>query len=360
MLVTRVSTDPPPYGEDKPMAANEGVLFVPHAETVDLLTVKEALNIAEDVYRMQGEGSVMTSTPPNFKLDIGDPFYNHWHVKCALLKEVPITGVRLYNYFDNGLRNTVGQLECGRYVILADPMTGTNKAIVEEHWTYAIRSAAATTLPLKWLGPKDPKVVGLVGVGTMGTNALRCLMELYDGIEEIRCTSRRPETREAFADKWSNRLGIKVVPKDTVEEAIRDADIGIGGSTSDEIMCREAWLKPGAAYVSFTRREFEPAGWSKMDKVVVDSWDMNMLMKHFRHSAETGLFTREMLHGEIHELVRGKISARERDDERTLIHTTGLVAHDIAMCHHVYRKAEKLGRGIRLPFTGIGNPGPTD
>ena len=195
------------------MAYEEGVLFVPYADTIDLLTAREALMIAEDVYRMQGEGSVMASTPTSFKLDVGEPFHNHWHVKCALLKETPITGVRLYNYFDDGDRNTVGQLECGRYIILADPNTGTNKAIVEEHWTYAIRSAAATTLPLKWFGPKAPKVIGLIGVGTMATNALRCLVELYDGIEEIRCTSRRPETREAFAAKWSEKLGIRVVPK---------------------------------------------------------------------------------------------------------------------------------------------------
>lgn len=342
------------------MADSQGVLFVPHADTVDLLSAREALDIAEDVYRMQGEGTVMTSTPPSFKLDIAEPFFNHWHVKCALLKDTPITGVRMYNYYDDGDRNTVGQLECGRYVMLANPTTGTAKAFVEEHWTYAIRSAAATTLPLKWLGPRDPKVVGLVGVGTMGTNALRCLMELYDGIEEIRCTSRRPETREAFADTWSKKLGIKVVPKDTIEAVIRDADIGVGGTTSDEIMCRESWLKPGASYVSFTRREFEPEGWAKVDKVVVDSWDMNMLMRHFRNSAETGLFTRDMLYGEIHELARGKLPGRERDDERTLIHTTGLVAHDIAMCHHVYKKAEELGRGIRLPFTGTGSPGPKD
>ena len=338
----------------------EGVLFVPHADTVDLLTVKEALRIAEDVYRMQGEGSVMTSSPPSFKLDVGEPFHNHWHVKCALLKEIPITGVRLYNYFDDGDRNTVGQLECGRYIILADPNTGTNKAIIEEHWTYAIRSAAATLLPLKWLGPNNPRIVGLVGVGTMATNALRCLMELYDGIEEIRCTSRRPETREAFATKWSKKLNINIVPMKAIEEVVTGADIGIGGTTSDEIMCRERWLKSGATYVSFTRREFEPEGWITLDKVVVDSWEMNMKMKHFRNSAESGVFTRDNLHGEIHQLVHGKVPGRESDLERNLIHTTGLVAHDLAMCHYVYEQALENGLGIRLPFTGIGNPGPAD
>lgn len=73
---------------------NEGVLFVPYADTVDLLSVKEALRIVEDVYRMQGEGSVMASSPPSFKLDVGEPFHNHWHVMvivpAGLLRVEPV------------------------------------------------------------------------------------------------------------------------------------------------------------------------------------------------------------------------------------------------------------------------------
>ena len=32
------------------MSDNEGVLFIPYSDTVDLLSAKEALKIAEDVY----------------------------------------------------------------------------------------------------------------------------------------------------------------------------------------------------------------------------------------------------------------------------------------------------------------------
>ena len=83
-------------------------------------------------------------------------------------------------------------------------------------------------------------------------------------------------------------------------------------------------------------------------------------MKHFRATAEAGIFSQEQLHGEIHQLIRGEINGRESDTERNLIHTTGLVAHDIAMCHYVYEKALKKGVGMRLPFTGSGSPGPID
>jgi ABC-type transport system substrate-binding protein len=69
-------------------------------------------------------------------------------------------------------------------------------------------------------------------------------------------------------------------------------------TTSGEIVTREPWLKPGSTFISLARREFDPAGWSKMDKVVIDSWEFNMLQKDFRNTVQTGLFSRERLYAE--------------------------------------------------------------
>src|SRR5438093_7844702 len=206
------------------MASSGGVLFVPYQDTLGLLGVEDALRVCEDVYAMHARGSIVWASPPSFKLDVAEDFNNHWHVKAALLREIPTTGVRLYNYFDDGRRNTVGTLECGRYVVLCDPKTGHGLAFVDEHWTYGIRSAAAATLACKWLGPAQARVLGLVGIGSMGTNALRCLVRLFK-FEEIRCTSLRPETRAAFAKHWSAELGIRVGACDSVEEVVRGADL---------------------------------------------------------------------------------------------------------------------------------------
>jgi len=50
--------------------------------------------------------------------------------------------------------------------------------------------------------------------------------------------------------------------------------------------------------------------------------------------------------------VTGAVPGRESDDERILVHTTGLVSQDIAMCHYIYEKAKERGVGIVLPPTG--------
>ena len=64
---------------------------------------------------------------------------------------------------------------------------------------------------------------------------------------------------------------------------------------------------------------------------------------------ETGQFSRTELYAEIHELVSGAKPGRERDDERILIHTTGLVSQDVALAHFLYRRALEKGVGLWLP-----------
>ena len=80
------------------MTDSRGVLFVPYQDTLGLLSVEDAMRVCEDVYAMHARGSVVWSSPRSFKLDVAEAFNNHWHVKAALLKAIPTTGTRVYNY----------------------------------------------------------------------------------------------------------------------------------------------------------------------------------------------------------------------------------------------------------------------
>src|SRR5262249_58011801 len=111
--------------------------------------------------------------------------------------------------------------------------------------------------------------------------------------------SGRRETGAALARKWSQALGIAVVPKDSIEEVVRGADIAVGCTTSSDVVSREPWLKPGSTFISLARRELDPAGWSKMDKVVIDSWDFNMLQVDVRRMGESGQCSPAQLHAAI-------------------------------------------------------------
>ena len=67
------------------------LIFLSHAETLDLLSPAEAMAVCEDVYRMHAEGTVSWTEPPAFRLD-DDRFHHHWHVKGALLSKSRFPG----------------------------------------------------------------------------------------------------------------------------------------------------------------------------------------------------------------------------------------------------------------------------
>ena len=139
------------------------------------------------------------------------------------------------------------------------------------------------------------------------------------------------------------KLGIPVRTLDSVEEVVRSADLAIGGTTRTDIVSREPWVKRGATFVSLARREMDPAGWAKFDKVVIDDWDCNMGVRDFRAMLDAGEFRREQLHADIGEVVAGLKPGRERDDERILVHTTGMVSHDIGIAWSIFQKARRAG-----------------
>jgi ornithine cyclodeaminase len=324
------------------------VLFVSHDDAKKILTVEETMRICEEVFLMHARDTVVPRIPPAFKLDEDEEFHNHWHVKGVLLKEVPITGVRLYNYYDDGVTNSVGRIDCNRYVVLSDPKTGHALAFVDEHLSYGWRSAAAAVVPMKWVAPTQPKILGLIGVGSMCTGVLECLASMYT-FDEVRVTSRRPESRESFARTWTEKLGMPVKAYDGNEAVARGADIIVGGTTSSDVMIYEEWVKPGAVVISLARQMFELAGFAKMDKVIVDDWELNMRNHYFKKMVDTGLFSHEQLHSDIPQLVAGKRSGRQSPEERILIHTTGFVSQDVAICHWVYEQAKARGLGMLMP-----------
>ena len=76
--------------------------------------------------------------------------------------------------------------------------------------------------------------------------------------------------RAAFAQKWSQALGIPVVPKDSVEEVVRGADIAVGGTTSGDVVTREPWLKPGATVIDVGINRLPPAEGEAKGRLVGD------------------------------------------------------------------------------------------
>src|SRR3954452_14457472 len=134
------------------------------------------------------------------------------------------------DYVDNylhGLPSEFGILN------LFDPRTGMPRAILDATVITDMRTGAVTAIGAKHLARKNSRILGHVGArGTAYWN-VRLLDHLFD-FEEIRVHSRRPESRQAFAERLSAELGKPVHATQDWRSCVEGADIVVEASRLSE------------------------------------------------------------------------------------------------------------------------------
>jgi alanine dehydrogenase len=260
---------------------------------------------------------------------------------------VKVVGDFVANYAA-GLPSELGLLT------LYDPQTGVPLSIMDATLITACRTGAMTAVGARYLARPDSRVLGHVGArGTALWNVV-LLDELFD-LDEIRITSRRPESREAFAQELATVTDTRVRVAATPEETFDGADILIEASrlTEPEPLLRTAWVKPGAFVVPYgTISAVELDLLDVMDKVVVDDWREAQSGRFgaLRRHVDTGRLSAASLYAELGQIVAGHRPGRERNDERILLWHRGLAILDIAVGVAILRRAEQQDIGTMLRY----------
>ena len=326
-----------------------GALYLSDADVRALLDVRAVLDIVEATFRRTFEGRIAWPEPRLFRLDLEQPARARYHVKAAALPDLGVTGVRVVGYriFPDG--SGTGRDDNMRYVLLHDPTSGEPLAIVDEHQSYAVRSAASGVVAARHLARPESSVVGLVGAGRLMRAAAVALAASFP-LRELRVASRSPESRLLFARDLEAHLGdARILPVDTPAEAARDADIVMSATTARRNLLFDRDFAPGAFACGLGQQEIAPDAFAHFDKVVVDDWEQVRSLSDFRAMAECGAFDRPKLYAELPEIVAGAVPGRTGPDERILVRTEGLVTQDVAISHWLYTEAVKRGLGTRLP-----------
>lgn len=315
------------------------------------LTDDEILAAVEAGLHAQGNGQ--TVIEPRVHLVPESSAKGHFNVLRGYVKPMGFAGVKVVGDFvDNYKRGLPSELAI---LNLFDPETGALRAIIDATGITEMRTGAMTALGAKHLARKDSRVLGHIGArGTAYWN-VRLLNHLFD-FDEIRVHSRRPESRNGFAERLSRDLGKPVVATEDWESCVRGADIVVEASRLPEPtpMLRTEWIKPAAFVVPYgTMSAVELSLTDIMDKVVVDDWGQcrkGLPYGALRRHVDEGKVTAENLHAELGQIVAGLKPGRERDDETILFWHRGLSLSDIALGHAMLEKAARLGLGRTLNF----------
>jgi alanine dehydrogenase len=327
------------------------IRFLSAVDVAELsLSDADVLAAVEAALRAQGEGEVVLE--PRVHL-VPDPAIDgHFNLLRAYVGPLGVAGVKVVgDYVDNYKLGLPSELAL---LTLYDPRTGVPLAIVDATGITERRTGAVTAIGARHLARRRARVLGHLGArGTAFSNVMMLDSEL--DLDEIRVTSRRLESREAFGAALREALGKPVQVVETPEEAVRGADVVVEATrlVEPQPLLRTAWIEPGALVIPYgTISAVELSLTTVMDKIVVDDWGQCRQGRFgaLRPHVEQGLLSEANLHAELGQIVAGHRPGRESDDERILFWHRGLATTDVAVGQLLYERALERDLGTVLHY----------
>ena len=326
------------------------VLFLSKGDVdrVDL-GLQEVMDAVEAGLRAHGEKKVVMPSKVHLPIDYPEKLFN---ILPGYVGPADTCGVKVLGDFHRNYAHGVPS-EISTLLLLR-PDTGAPYAIINSTALTWMRTGAVSAVGAKYLACRRPRV--LANIGARGTSWYNVAMldALFD-FEEIRVTSRRPESRERFAAVMSERLGKKVRVEDNAADTVREADIIIDASRlmEREVLVPDAALRPGALFQPYGAvRSTEATLPRYADKFIVDDWNQLLKSGHgqFADLVESGDLREEHVYAEIGEVVAGRKPGRESESERIVFYHKGYAISDIMVGHLVYERAKAQGIGTLLPY----------
>ncbi|MEM7057452.1 MAG: ornithine cyclodeaminase family protein [Pseudomonadota bacterium] len=306
------------------------------------LTDAEILNAVEQGLIAAGRGQ--TVIEPRMHLKPSQDVDGHFNVLRGYVGPMKYAGVKVvgdfHQNYQHGLPSEMGLLT------LFDPNTGTPKAIVDAAGLTDMRTGAVTALGAKHLAPENPRILGHIGArGTAYWN-VRLLDHLFD-FDQIRVHSRRPESRDAFAQRLTTDLGKPVIAVDTWQECLEGADIQVEASrlTEPTPLFETAWVRPGTLVIPYGTMSALPLDFTDcFDMFVMDDLGQMNAGPYgaLRPHINAGKITRDSFAAEIGEIAAGTKPGRTSPDQTILFWHRGLATSDIALGAFMLEKARAM------------------
>jgi ornithine cyclodeaminase len=237
-------------------------------------------------------------------------------------------------------------------VILADGETGLLRALLDASAVTAIRTAAVSALATRLLARKDARVLAIVGTGVQARKHLESI-PLVRSISHVLVAGRRAEQARQFVAEVAESAAIPVEAAESIEAAVRVADIVVTVTSSPTPVIARRWLRPGAHVnaVGASRpihREIDTRTVADARLFTDRRESLEAEAGDYREALLEGALEGPEVAGELGELLTGTREGRTSDEQLTLFRSLGLAVEDLAASEYVLAKALETGAGITV------------
>jgi ornithine cyclodeaminase/alanine dehydrogenase len=308
-----------------------------HEQVQSLVSMSDAIECMERVFREEGEGRTFLPSRLNMKTGRG------WlRVGPAALEASGWMGFKAMNLVPGaGVRYQVHLYEIASGALLA---------IMDAQHLTTLRTGATSAVATRRLARPGAAVVALLGSGVEARAQLEA-MQAEGKVRSARVFSPTAANRERLAVDFRERFGMQIVAVGGAEEAVADADLILAAVKSTEPVLLGRWLRPGTHVnsVGTARRdqhEIDVEAFERSARIVVDT------KEGVFGEAGDAFAARERIRiddvDELAKLVTDEVPGRRNDSEVTLFKSVGTGLQDIAVAGLIYQRALERSVGTEL------------
>ena len=313
------------------------------------LPMQDAIESSREAFRQLALGKVNMPLRIHLKTlpDDGDILVMPSHIP-----QTGMVGVKIVKIFKGNAARGLPFIQ--GLVIVSDDTNGTVQAIMDGAALTALRTGAATGVATDLLARENSKVVAVFGAGVQARTQLDAVRAVRD-IREVRIHDHVPGAGDQFARKLEAETGIAARAVDSGKEALDGADIVCAATTSPVPVFRDVDVAPGThinAIGSFRPEVQEICeGTVVRSKTVVDLKEMALAESgDLIIPIQKGLMSDADIHGDLGDILIGKLVGRENDEEITLFKSVGLAMQDLAAAACIVRNARDANIGMEFSF----------
>jgi ornithine cyclodeaminase/alanine dehydrogenase-like protein (mu-crystallin family) len=319
-------------------ALSQELLFLSRRdiEAIDY-SISDIITRIEEVFKEKGEGNIEMPPKPGIHTK-PDAFI---HAMPAYIPEMGAAGIKwISGYPDNlnrGLPYITGLL------VLNDPDTGSPIALMDATWITAKRTGAATAVAAKHLARRDSSVFAILGCGVQGRTNLEALNAVFD-LNEARAYDISRDNLQRYREEMTAKFGLSIKPARDPHEAVMGSDIIVtaGPILKDPTPSIErSWVSDGVFACPIDYDSYwKPEAIHSMHKFCTDDEQQLLYYKSMGYFRDI-----PNIHADLGEIVLGRKTGRENQQERIMSMNLGLAIEDMAVASVLYERARKLGIG---------------
>ena len=321
------------------------MFIVPERDIANLMTREAAFDAVEKVFAAMAAKDAYNFPVIREAIGHEDALYGF---KGGFDQAGLTLGLKAGGYWPKNLEKR-GLINHQSTVFLFDPDTGMVKAMVGGNLLTALRTAAASSVSIKHLAPRDAKVMGMIGAGHQATFQLRAALEQRN-FEKVIGWNYHPEMLPNI-EKVADEAGVAFEPVELDGMAEADVIISITSAFSPSLM--DAHVSAGTHVACMGtdtkgKQEVEAALLARAT-VFTDEVAQSVSIGEAQHAIADGLINESDI-VQIGAVINGAHPGRSSEEEITLFDGTGVGLQDLAVASSVVDLAIEQGIAIEVDF----------